>query len=77
MFNRELPKLWNDAIVAGDATIISIPVSLLHLLTIQEPGEFRRRGRQAGELKPFTPITPVAQIITIPPQPYQFPPLSP
>ena len=48
MFNRELPKLWNDAIVAGDATIISIPVSLLHLLTIQEPGEFRRRGKTGG-----------------------------
>ena len=49
MFNRELPKLWNDAIVAGDATILSIAVNLLHLLTIQESGEFRRRGRQEGD----------------------------
>jgi len=24
MFNRELPKLWNDAIIAGDATICQI-----------------------------------------------------
>jgi len=77
MFNRELPKLWNDAIVAGDATILSIPVHLLHLLTVQEPGEFRRRGRQESELKPFTPVTPTSQIIMIPPQPYQFPPLAP
>ena len=35
MFNRELPKLWSDAIVAGDATILSIPVNLLHLLTFK------------------------------------------
>jgi hypothetical protein len=24
MFNRELPKLWNDAIIAGDATTCQI-----------------------------------------------------
>src|SRR5271170_4121261 len=77
MFNRELPKLWNDAIVAGDTTILSIPVNLLHLLTIQESGKFRRRGRQKGELRPFIPVTPMPQIIMISPQLYQFPPLPP
>ena len=77
MFNRELPKLWSDAIVAGDATILSIPVNLLHLLTIQEPGEPRRRGRQEDESGPSTPVTPMPQIIMMPPQPYQFPPLAP
>jgi hypothetical protein len=77
MFNRELPKLWSDAIVAGDATILSIPVSLLHLLTIQEPGESRRRGRQEDEPGPSTPVTPMPQIIMMLPQPYQFPPLAP
>jgi hypothetical protein len=77
MFNRELPKLWSDAIIVGDATILSIPVNLLHLLTIQEPGELRRRGREEGDLRPSTPATPMPQIIMMPPQPYQFPPLPP
>jgi hypothetical protein len=73
MFNRELPKLWSDAIIAGDATNLSMPVNLLHMLTIQEPGEFRRRGREEGEPGPSTPVTPMPQIIMMPPQPYQFP----
>ena len=77
MFNRELPKLSNDAIIAGDATILSTPVTLLHLLTTQESGEFRRRGRQENELRSFTPVTTMPQIIMIPPQPNQFPPLPP
>jgi hypothetical protein len=46
MFNQELPKLWSDAIIVGEAAILAVPINLLHLLTIQEPGEFRRRGRQ-------------------------------
>ena len=66
MFNRELPKLSNDAIIAGDATILSIPVNLLHLLTIQESGEFRRRGRQENELRTFTPVT------TMPPDYHEY-----
>jgi len=73
MFNRELPKLWSDAIIAGDATNLSMPVNLLHMLTIQEPGEFRRRGREEGEPGPSTPVTTMPQIIMMPPQPYQFP----
>jgi hypothetical protein len=77
MFNRELPRLWSHAIIAGDATILAVPVNLLHLLTIQEPGEFRRRGRQEGESRPSTPVTPMPQIIMMPPQHYQFPPLAP
>ena len=44
MFNRELPKLWSDVITAGDATTLAVPVNLLHMLTIEEPGDFRRRG---------------------------------
>jgi hypothetical protein len=63
--------------VAGDAIILIIPVNLLHLLTIQEPGEFRRRGRQEGESRPSAPVTPMPQIIMMPPQHYQFPPLPP
>ena len=77
MFNRELPKLWSDAIIAGDATILAVPINLLHLLTIQEPGEFRRRGRQEDVSRPSTPVTPMPQIIIMPPQQYQFPPLAP
>ena len=73
MFNRELPKLWSDAIIAGDATILSVPVNLLHLLTIQESGEFRRRGRQEGEPGPSTPVTPMPQIIMIPALPVPSP----
>ena len=77
MFNRELPKLWSDAIIVGEATILAVPINLLHLLTIQEPGYFGRRGREEGEPGPSTPGTPMSQIIMIPPQPYQFPPLAP
>ena len=54
MFNQELHKLWNDAIVAGDATILSIPVNLLYLLTIRESGKFRRWGIEEGELTLYT-----------------------
>jgi hypothetical protein len=37
MFSRETPKLWNDAIMAVEATIQSFPISLFHLLNVQEP----------------------------------------
>lgn len=77
MFNRELPRLWSDAIVAGDATILAVPVNLLHLLTIQEPGEFRRRPMQEDEFRPSTPATPMPQIIMMPPHQYQLPSLAP
>jgi hypothetical protein len=77
MFNRELSKLWSDAIIVGDATNLSIPVNLLYLLTIQEPGESRRWGRQEGEPGHSTSVTPMPQIIMMPPQPYQFTPLAP
>jgi hypothetical protein len=45
MFDREMPKLWNEAIMTGEATIQSFPVSLLHLLTIRETGDRGRRTR--------------------------------
>ena len=77
MFNRELPRLWSDAIVAGDATILAVPVNLLHLLTIQEPGEFRRRPTQEDEFRPSTPATPMPQIIMMPPHQSQLPSLAP
>jgi hypothetical protein len=76
MLNRELPKLWSDAVIEGDATVLSIPVNLLHLVTIEEPGEFRRRGRQ-GEFNSSTPVTPAPQIIMIPPQQYFPAPTAP
>lgn len=37
MFSREAPELWNDAIMAVEATIHSFPISLFHLLNVQEP----------------------------------------
>jgi hypothetical protein len=46
-------------------------------LVQQEPGEFRRRGRQDGEPGPSTSVTPMPQIIMMPPQPYLLPPLAP
>src|ERR1700733_15587625 len=46
-------------------------------VTIQEPGEFRRQGMQQGESRPSTPVTPMPQIIMMPLQHHQFPPLAP
>jgi hypothetical protein len=45
MFDREMSKLWNEAIMTGEATIQSFPVSLLHLLTVRETGDRCRRTR--------------------------------
>jgi hypothetical protein len=44
--------------------------------SVQEPGEFRRRGRQENESRPSTPVAPMPQIIMMPPHYYQFPPLA-
>jgi hypothetical protein len=79
MFSREAPKLWNDAIVAGEAIIHSFPVSLFHLLTVQEPDT--DRGRRATRQQDSSPTlsrsyTPAAAAPTIvfalapPPAPY-------
>ena len=57
MFKRELPKLWNGAIITGHTTFLSIPVNLLHLLTIQESGKLRGRGTRKGDLSSFTHVT--------------------
>ena len=76
MFSRELPRLWSDAIVAEEATLLSIPVNLLHLLTIDEPGDIRRRGKQVAEPGPST-TSPMPQFIIMPPPQYQLPPMPP
>jgi hypothetical protein len=78
MFNRELSRLWSDATMVGDATILAVLINLHYLLTIQEPGESRTRGwGQEDELRPFTSAIPMPQIVMTPQQPYQFLPLAP
>jgi len=63
-------------LIGGDATVLSIPVNLLHLVTVEEPGDFRRRGRQP-EPNPSIPVTPSPQIIMIPHQQYFPAPTAP
>jgi len=72
MLNQEAPKLWLDAINAAEATIHSFPVSLFHLLTIQEPpGQDRGRGRRVSRQQDSSPTpsrsrTPAPQILVLP-----------
>jgi hypothetical protein len=79
MFSREAPKLWNDAIMAGEAITHSFPASLFHLLTVQELNIDRgRRSTRQQDSSPtpsrsHTPAAPAPTIVFAPspaPAPY-------
>ena len=80
MFHREIGKLWNDAILRGEATVQSIPVELLHLVELRDLRDKSKAFGPGGppiasQMPTQYPMAP--QFIPVPmPSPYTLPPMA-